>query len=323
MSSIARFTSQLTSGRARAGNRAILLLTVIVLPWALLSGGARCAQAADAVSFDPAVSYAVGSRPSSLAAGDFNSDGVPDLAVANRWGNSVSVLLGTGSGTFGAPASFAVGNRPHSVGIGDFNADGRPDLASADFGFNRVTIQLNSPIPPNVAPVADAGPDQVVTASSASGASVTLDGSASSDLDGDPLTYDWTGPFGAASGVSPTVTLPVGTHVVTLTVGDGQETATDTVLVTVQTPADAAQDLVDLVGGLGLPNGVANSLTAPLTQAAALLSDGNPNNDGAACGSLTAFMNQVSAKLANGSLTPSQAAQLTASALALWAALGC
>ena len=40
---------------------------------------------------------------------------------------------------------------------------------------------------PNLAPVANAGPDQTV----ATGATVTLDGSASSDADGDALVFSW------------------------------------------------------------------------------------------------------------------------------------
>ena len=91
---------------------------------------------------------------------------------------------------------------------------------------------------PNHPPVANAG--QSVEATSPAGASVTLNGSGSSDPDGDPLTYNWTGPFGAVSGVSPTVTLTLGTHIVTLTVSDGHSTATDTIQITVQdtTPPD-------------------------------------------------------------------------------------
>jgi hypothetical protein len=41
-----------------------------------------------------------GMNPVSVAVGDFNGDGKADLAVANRTGNNVSVLLGNGDGTF-------------------------------------------------------------------------------------------------------------------------------------------------------------------------------------------------------------------------------
>jgi len=87
----------------------------------------------------------------------------------------------------------------------------------------------------NGSPVADAGPDQTVECTSPSGASVMLDGSGSSDPDGDPLSYSWTGPFGSESGATPTVTIPLGTHAVSLTVDDGNGgTGTDTVDITVQ-----------------------------------------------------------------------------------------
>lgn len=89
-------------------------------------------------------------------------------------------------------------------------------------------------VSPNHSPVAKAGPDQTVEATSPSGASVPFNGSGSSDPDSNPLTYNWTGPFGTVSGVNPTVTLPLGTHTVTLTVNDGQATATDTVNITVR-----------------------------------------------------------------------------------------
>jgi len=53
---------------------------------------------------------------------------------------------------------------------------------------------------PNRAPLADAGPDQVVEATDAGGAVVTLDGSRSSDPDGDSLTFAWSWPSGTATG---------------------------------------------------------------------------------------------------------------------------
>jgi len=85
----------------------------------------------------------------------------------------------------------------------------------------------------NQAPIADAGPDQTVEQISAVGANVTLDGSGSSDPDNDTLSYFWNWTGGSASGVSPTVTLPAGMTNITLTVGDGEFNATDTVVITV------------------------------------------------------------------------------------------
>ena len=80
-------------------------------------------------------------------------------------------------------------------------------------------------VPANLPPTADAGPDQTVECAASTGTPVTLDGSGSSDPDGDALTFSWAGPFpeggGTVSGVSPTVTLPLGTHAITLTVSDG------------------------------------------------------------------------------------------------------
>ena len=73
----------------------------------------------------------------------------------------------------------------------------------------------------NRPPVADAGPDQTVEQAYYQGADVTLDGSGSSDPDGDPLTYSWTWDGESATGVSPTVSLPLGATTVTLVVNDG------------------------------------------------------------------------------------------------------
>ena len=88
--------------------------------------------------------------------------------------------------------------------------------------------------PPNQPPAARAGADRIVSATSAAGASVTLDGSASSDADGDALSFTWTGSFGTATGASPTVVLPLGSHTITLSVSDGVETSTSTVQILVK-----------------------------------------------------------------------------------------
>jgi hypothetical protein len=87
----------------------------------------------------------------------------------------------------------------------------------------------------NQPPVANAGPDQEVEQTSLDGAEVVLDGSASTDDSFiEPLTYSWNwGVGGSATGVSPTVTFPLGKTTVTLTVFDGQFSDTDTVDITV------------------------------------------------------------------------------------------
>src|SRR2546427_402711 len=74
---------------------------------------------------------------------DFNGDGKPDLAVVNSFSNSVSVLLGTGAGTFQAALNYPVGSFPESMAVGDFNGDGKQDLAVANDGGN-VSVLLGT-----------------------------------------------------------------------------------------------------------------------------------------------------------------------------------
>ena len=81
--------------------------------------------------------------PNSVAVGDFNRDGQADLAVAVGRPGLVSLLLGTGSGSFGAQATFEVGSWPASVAVADFNGDGLPDLAVANKEDGTVSVLLN------------------------------------------------------------------------------------------------------------------------------------------------------------------------------------
>ena len=67
----------------------------------------------------------------SVAIGDLNGDGNPDLATANESANSVSVLLNRGDGTYEAKHDYETGGQPLSLAIGDLNGDGRADLATA------------------------------------------------------------------------------------------------------------------------------------------------------------------------------------------------
>jgi VCBS repeat-containing protein len=88
------------------------------------------------VSFAAPTSFSVGDKPSSVAVGHFNEedDSHPDLAVANSGSDTVSVLLGNGSGGFAEATNspVGVGDEPLSVAVGDFNADTHDDLAVAN-----------------------------------------------------------------------------------------------------------------------------------------------------------------------------------------------
>src|SRR5208337_722152 len=73
-------------------------------------------------SFQPQQTYGTGLATASVASGDFNGDGIADLAVANNGDNTVSVLLGNGDGTFQAAVNYSAGSGPLSEAVGDFRS---------------------------------------------------------------------------------------------------------------------------------------------------------------------------------------------------------
>ena len=129
------------------------ILAALVGAWA--SAAKPTGAGADARHFakvadarEPA-NYAAGTGPAAIAVGDFNEDGVPDMAVANsnlfqNGKSSVSILLGNGDGTFRAAVNYAAGATPRSVAAADFNGDGHLDLAVANQGSNNVSILLGN-----------------------------------------------------------------------------------------------------------------------------------------------------------------------------------
>ena len=84
-------------------------------------------------TFQAQITYAAGSDPVALVAGDFTGDGRTDLAVANYDDNDVSILLGNGDGTFQNQITYAAGSFPRALVTGDFTGDGRTDLAVANY----------------------------------------------------------------------------------------------------------------------------------------------------------------------------------------------
>lgn len=88
--------------------------------------------------------FPAGNGPTAIAAGDFNIDGLNDLAVADQTDNAVSVLLNLGNGLFGPNFELPVDQAPVSIVSTDFNADGKADVATANRNSNDATVILNS-----------------------------------------------------------------------------------------------------------------------------------------------------------------------------------
>jgi hypothetical protein len=79
-----------------------------------------------------------------FAVGDFNGDGKLDIAIPQNTGNTVSVELGNGDGTFAAAVDYGVGASPNFVLAADFNGDGNLDLAVASGVDESISILLGN-----------------------------------------------------------------------------------------------------------------------------------------------------------------------------------
>jgi aldose sugar dehydrogenase len=186
-------------------------------------------------------------------------------------------------------------------------------------------VALSPPDDHNTQPVADAGPDQTVIA----GTMVTLDGSGSSDADGDDLTFTWTltgpGYFDEAlAGVSPVFcAATAGTYTATLAVNDGiVDSDSDETTITVITPTAALSTLLAAVAALradgALNAGQATALSVKLRQAQRLLAQGKMAQ---ALNVLAGFREQVLG-WSGGVLTEEQATALVESVDAILGAAG-
>lgn len=96
-----------------------------------------------------ATAYACGGAPTSIAIGDLNGDNRRDLLVATyggtlgQYSDSVTVMMGNGTGAFGSPTSIRAGHAPFAVAITDMNGDALNDLLVVNFSSNSVGLILN------------------------------------------------------------------------------------------------------------------------------------------------------------------------------------
>jgi uncharacterized protein (TIGR02145 family) len=93
--------------------------------------------------------FASGTVPYGISAGDLDSDGNPDLAVANYNSNTISVLRNSGftgdinTGSFAASIDFTTGSGPFSISIGDIDGNGKPDMAVTNTLSNTISVLSN------------------------------------------------------------------------------------------------------------------------------------------------------------------------------------
>ena len=86
----------------------------------------------------------IGQEASPHQVGDFDNDGLIDMATSNTSSSTVSVVLGNGDGTFDAQQSIPVGSTPHGLAALDVDGDADLDLVNANQSSNNLTLMLNN-----------------------------------------------------------------------------------------------------------------------------------------------------------------------------------
>jgi hypothetical protein len=101
----------------------------------------------DFASFEPKIDYDAGSSTSSVALGDVNGDGKPDIVASNQGSDNISVMRNmstSGTVSFAARLNMQTGNGPSSLSLGDWDGDGKIDLATVNSSGNNVSVLRNS-----------------------------------------------------------------------------------------------------------------------------------------------------------------------------------
>ncbi len=165
-------------------------------------------QGASTPSFGAAVQLADASPANSVAVGDLEGGGLPDIVAADSDGG-LSVFLNTAppatsAPSFGAPLTVADDGGPQSVAVADFNDDGKPDIAVANLDggvsvYTNTSVPMDNPSPSNVASATAAAPQALGTTSAPQTITITNGGDYVLNVSGVSLAGSDPGDFAIGS----------------------------------------------------------------------------------------------------------------------------
>jgi hypothetical protein len=190
--------------------------------------------------------YATGKSPYSIALGDLDGDGKPDVAVANQLSDNASVFSNnstTGAISFASKIDFVTGKTPFAVAISDADGDGKSDLvvSSASSAANAVSVFRNNPVlPPTIT--------SFTPVTAASGATVTITGTNFTDATAVSFGGTAASSYTVVSATSITAALSIGASGNVSVTTDGG-TATRSGFTFIPTPTITA--IAPTIAGLG------------------------------------------------------------------------
>jgi hypothetical protein len=197
-----------------------------------------------------------------IASYSWTSISIPQGSSATLTGETTSTL---------AVAIDLAGSYTFQITVTDDKGDTATDVVAL--------VVEQETVPSNADPLANAGEDQVLTDTDKSGdEAVVLDASNSTDADGSITSYSWSvNGTEIATGVNPTVSLPLGTTIIVLTVTDNEAaTDTDEVTVTINAPAPVNSAPVAKAGADQVLTAATNGMaTAVLNGSASTDADGS------------------------------------------------
>jgi hypothetical protein len=217
-------------------------------------------------------------------------------------------LTGTAPNLFYRPDTNFFGADAFSFTVSDNQTQSPPATVSI------TVLPINDPplVRISISPLADlpGSTNLTIIAGNNSNALVTLDGSASSDVENDTLSFSWwedTNMIAAASIMTNAFNL--GSHTLTLQAYDGHDVGSANVTFDVLSPEESVVALIAFIDQTGMGTKLGQPLIATLSNAAASFDNGRMTP---AINQLRAFQNKVRAQIAPSNAVLAQ--QLTSAA---------